>query len=149
MKDIFEFCKRRRTETALFILFALGGFLVAYSFVGCIYNFLGGWAINCFFFSGMIVMAVSVIGILGTYKFFIWEIEPAPSARLIVMDHESGAVKIIEECPNNWKEEQIEEFLYSEGGLDLNPSSCYYMYGKDIKVNVHKLRNIVRKLKKK
>lgn len=149
MKDIFGFNKKMSLETALFILLGLGAFFEVFSFVGYCYKILDGWIANYFFICGMIVMAVSVIGILGTYKFFIWEIEPAPSARLIVMDYESGEIKIIEECPNDWEEEQIEEFLYSEGGLDLKPSSCYYMYGKDVKVNVHRLRNIVRKLKKK
>lgn len=149
MKDIFSISKKMSLEAALFILFGLGAFLEVFSFVGYFYKFLDGWVANYFFICGMIVMGVSVMCILGKYKFFIWNIDPAPSARLIVMDLGSGEIKIIEECPNDWKDEQIEDFLYSESGLDLNPSSCYYIYGKDTKVNVHKLRNIARKRLKK
>lgn len=50
---------------------------------------------------------------------------------IAIMNYATGEVTIINNCPDDWEEEQITEYLYGENGLNLRESDIYYMAGDD------------------
>lgn len=48
------------------------------------------------------------------------------------MNYAAGDVSIIDGCPDEWEEEEILKYLYSEEGLNLKESECLYMAGDEI-----------------
>lgn len=49
---------------------------------------------------------------------------------IVIMDYQSGTIRTIKNCPDEWESEQIEDYLY--GTLDYSEGSVYYMYGSTI-----------------
>lgn len=45
------------------------------------------------------------------------------------MNYATSEVTIINNCPDDWEEEQINDYLYGEDGLNLRESDVYYMSG--------------------
>lgn len=46
-------------------------------------------------------------------------------------------MRIIDNCPADWKHENVEkldDYMFGEESLDLNPDTCYYMCGEGIEV---------------
>lgn len=57
---------------------------------------------------------------------------------LYIFDYSNSEVKIVNNCPSDWQVniENVENYMFGEDKLDLNPNTCYYMFGDGIKVNV-------------
>lgn len=45
------------------------------------------------------------------------------------MNYATSEVTIIDNCPDDWEEEQVNDYLYGEDGLNLRESDIYYMSG--------------------
>ena len=41
---------------------------------------------------------------------------------IAILDYSASEVRLIKNCPDSWEEEQIEEYIYGEDGLDLSES---------------------------
>lgn len=57
--------------------------------------------------------------------------------KLVILDYENSQVRIINNCPTNWNSENIEDledYMFGEEHLNLNPNMCYYMHGNGIEV---------------
>ena len=52
--------------------------------------------------------------------------------QIAIMNYATSEVRVICGCPDEWDEEDIETHLYSEEGLDLRESDCFYMAGDAI-----------------
>ncbi len=48
---------------------------------------------------------------------------------IAIMNYATSEVTIINFVPDDWEEEQISEYLYSEKGLNLRESEISYMVG--------------------
>ena len=48
---------------------------------------------------------------------------------IAIFNYSTGEVTLIGNCPDSWEEEQIEEYIYGEDGLNLSESDTYYMCG--------------------
>lgn len=46
---------------------------------------------------------------------------------ITILDYQSGTVRTIKNCPNEWEEEQIEDYLFDT--LNYKASAIYYMCG--------------------
>lgn len=53
---------------------------------------------------------------------------------IAILDYSASEVRMIKNFPDSWKEEQIEEYIYGEDGLDLSESSTYYMCGDAVSI---------------
>lgn len=53
---------------------------------------------------------------------------------IAILDYSASEVRLIKNCPDSWEEEQIEEYIYGEDGLDLSESSTYYMCGDAVSI---------------
>ena len=49
--------------------------------------------------------------------------------QIAIMNYATSDVRIIWGCPDWWEEEEINEYLYTEKGLNLRESDCFYMAG--------------------
>ena len=49
---------------------------------------------------------------------------------IAIMDYQSGTIRTIKNCPDEWDSEQIEDYLY--GTLDYSESDIFYMYDSTI-----------------
>lgn len=56
-------------------------------------------------------------------------------SKIFVLDYSNSEIKIIDNCPSEWSAEDIDNYLFGEDGLNLNPNTCHYMYGEGIEVN--------------
>ena len=54
---------------------------------------------------------------------------------IAILDYSASEVRLIKNCPDSWEEEQIEEYIYGEDGLDLSESSTYYMCGDAVSIS--------------
>ena len=57
--------------------------------------------------------------------------------KLVILDYSNSQVRIIDNCPADWKHENVEkldDYMFGEENLDLNPDTCYYMCGEGIEV---------------
>lgn len=57
--------------------------------------------------------------------------------KLVILDYSNSQVRIIDNCPADWKHENVEkldDYMFGEENLDLNPDTCYYMCGVGIEV---------------
>lgn len=57
--------------------------------------------------------------------------------KLVILDYSNSQVRIIDNCPADWKHENVEkldDYMFGEEYLDLNPDTCYYMCGEGIEV---------------
>lgn len=57
--------------------------------------------------------------------------------KLVILDYENSQLRIIDNCPTNWNSENIEDmedYMFGEEHLNLNPHMCYYMHGNGIEV---------------
>lgn len=57
--------------------------------------------------------------------------------KLVILDYENSQLRIIDNCPTNWNSENIEDmedYMFGEEHLNLNPNMCYYMHGNGIEV---------------
>lgn len=52
--------------------------------------------------------------------------------QIAIMNYATSDVRIIWGCPDEWDEEDIEKYLYSDEGLDLRESDCFFMAGDEI-----------------
>lgn len=46
---------------------------------------------------------------------------------IAIMDYQSGTIRTIKDCPDEWQTEQIEDYLYNT--LGYRESDIYYMCG--------------------
>lgn len=53
---------------------------------------------------------------------------------IAILDYSASEVRLIKNCPDSWEEEQIEEYIYGEDGLDLSERSTYYMCGDSVSI---------------
>ena len=53
---------------------------------------------------------------------------------IAILDYSASEVRLIKNCPDSWEEEQIEEYIYGEDGLDPSESSTYYMFGDAVSI---------------
>lgn len=53
---------------------------------------------------------------------------------IAILDYSASEVRLIKNCPDSWEEEQIEEYIYGEDGLDLSENSTYYMCGDAVSI---------------
>lgn len=51
--------------------------------------------------------------------------------QIIVLDYSNSTTTIIDNVPDEWEEEQIEEFLNN----NFRMSDCYYMSGQSVDVD--------------
>lgn len=49
---------------------------------------------------------------------------------IVIMDYQSGAIRTIKDCPDEWDEGQVEDYLYDI--LGYNQGDIYYMRGSVI-----------------
>lgn len=57
--------------------------------------------------------------------------------KLVILDYDNSQIRIIDNCPANWNSENIEDledYMFGEEHLNLNPDMCYYMHGNGIEV---------------
>lgn len=45
---------------------------------------------------------------------------------IAILDYSASEVRLIKNCPDSWEEEQIEEYIYGEDGLDLSESKAVH-----------------------
>ena len=51
--------------------------------------------------------------------------------KLVIMNYVASDVTIINNCPDDWEEEQINDYLFSKAGLGLRESDVCYMASDD------------------
>ena len=57
--------------------------------------------------------------------------------KLVILDFSHSKVRVIDNCPADWKHENVEkleDYMFDEENLDLNPDTCNYMFGEGIEV---------------
>lgn len=52
--------------------------------------------------------------------------------QIAIMNYATSDVRIIWGCPDWWMEDEIKEYLYTEKGLKLRESDCFFMAGDEI-----------------
>lgn len=61
-----------------------------------------------------------------------------------VLNYQIGKVEIFKDCPNEWENEEIENFLYKT--LDLNSDEIYYMCSDTDEVEKYNYEDLVKYL---
>lgn len=51
---------------------------------------------------------------------------------IAILDYSTAEITLVKNCPDSWEEEDIEEYIYGEDGLDISASNTYYMVGNNI-----------------
>lgn len=57
--------------------------------------------------------------------------------KLVILDYSNSKVRIIDNCPADWMHENVEtleDYMFDEESLNLNPDTCCYMCGEGIEV---------------
>lgn len=55
---------------------------------------------------------------------------------IAILNYATSDVTMITHVPDDWEEEQISEYLYTENGLNLRESDIFYMVGDSIGLTI-------------
>lgn len=55
---------------------------------------------------------------------------------IAILNYATSDVMMITHVPDDWEEEQISEYLYTENGLNLRESDIFYMVGDSIGLTI-------------
>lgn len=55
---------------------------------------------------------------------------------IAILNYATSDVTFVTHVPDDWEEEQISEYLYTEKGLNLRESDTFYMVGDSISLTI-------------